>query len=584
MPSCYNFGKFKFGFEYEVLVQVKYTNFIEMLRREYRKNPSDDPFISFIQNNLKNRIKLANLYKKPFEVVQYKGVFLDYFNEFKKIFREKQSWIITQDPSVTANDGFIPFYNKFIDRFNLENKKQENKDIINNIEIVSPILTWEQINDDILENMLGQNLLKPEINQYLNNATTSNHVHISYDKLFQRAEITVKMLMAWWYFEPVFLYLVGYWRRDNEYCSTIYANLKETGVEDSIIDNLFFTLNETTLKAKLAEIFPEISEGILGLLALFQGENRYVTFNMLNIFSYGTIEIRLKHGSADMTENKMYIMLLTYFFKAAMEKQCVTTLYGEEEKDLFLKTNKDVYNLTKGLVAPVSSTPKSNLPNLFDKLFNFMNTPEYADSQFTSRMFPFLNKSKKKENEPQLYEYWQNIFKLNLDESIPNNEYNNGNIAGGSIAKYLFSFTTYNIPNISRHLKKTPAHLQNYTRIFAGHSSKWQGALPSIIKAKGHRVHGTLIEMTSIELDKLDAFQTGYTRHTIKVVNHENNQTVNAYVYIKNSTEFKAMPSQAYMLAIYQHHNKPIVIRGIINNEMINLGEWSKDKGFQKTR
>jgi len=90
--------------------------------------------------------------------------------------------------------------------------------------------------------------------------------------------------------------------------------------------------------------------------------------------------------------------------------------------------------------------------------------------------------------------------------------------------------------------------------------------------------------MTSIELDKLDAFQTGYTRHTIKVVNHENNQTVNAYVYIKNSTEFKAMPSQAYMLAIYQHHNKPIVIRGIINNEMINLGEWSKDKGFQKTR
>lgn len=568
MTKAYNLVNFKFGFEYETIVQVKSANFYKLFQ-----NTFDNCSRNSISQNIFNRYQLANIYntaERPFSyTVAYHGrpcklrpILLDTNNDTHMAGTElSKPWVVTHDGSVKS-----------------ENESHGN--IIQYIEIVSPILSWADITSNILETVLNKQLLCDVEFNYFNNSTTSNHVHLSYNKVFQDkdAKIVLKIAMAWWYFEHVFLYLVDYSRRDNHFCETIHSYFKSRGFNSDLVKETFKKLQDDNLQAFLNFVFKDnvhkISSNLDGLVSFFQGGSRYLAFNMLNLLKYGTIEIRLKHGSSDMNENTKYVKLLTYFFKAAMEMPCINTIENINEENYWV-FNENIHNLIHNKENLLN---KSNVLNeKFNEMFNFIvSKTEVTDE-------------KNEINEiNELYNYWKTI----LNKNIAIDPYPNAH--GGGKVLYLLSYGSNSIEQLSRRIghigpmNHKPAYIQDYARIFAGYSSRWKGAIASIHKAKGKRVYGTLVEITNDELEKLDVFEGGYSREIMQVINQENMNIVDAFVYVKNKTDFNRLPSESYMQAIHKqlhdsvrYHKHTIMIRVIINGKLQTIGKWSPNNGFQ---
>ena len=100
----------------------------------------------------------------------------------------------------------------------------------------------------------------------------------------------------------------------------------------------------------------------------------------------------------------------------------------------------------------------------------------------------------------------------------------------------------------------TAATLQDYTRIFAGYSKGWGGAVASIHPCPGQQVLGSIFELEQEQLVALDGFEGGYRREVLQFKLVQPGSTaddeVHAYVYIKRNTAFAQLPSISYLAAI----------------------------------
>ena len=141
---------------------------------------------------------------------------------------------------------------------------------------------------------------------------------------------------------------------------------------------------------------------------------------------------------------------------------------------------------------------------------------------------------------------------------------------------YYFSYGSNNLEQIRKRLNNDnimgyKGYLENYHLTFGGNSTKWNGAVASILPNKFNyserNVYGTIYEITERELNILDSYEgircdnpsntdtknNLYRRENILVKLSSNNDDnfidVDAYVYIKNSTKYIYLPSESYINA-----------------------------------
>jgi len=163
---------------------------------------------------------------------------------------------------------------------------------------------------------------------------------------------------------------------------------------------------------------------------------------------------------------------------------------------------------------------------------------------------------------------------------------------------YIFSYGSNNTTQLRKRIESkneepmsseiAPGYVDNYTRIFAGSSSLWDGAVASIYPCPGERIYGTIRFVTQSQLERLDKYEGGYKRRIINVVNQLTNKVIKAFVYIMNHPTFTEFPSNKYMEAILTQlhetsriHTNTILIRALNDHgEVIVLGKWNKQYGL----
>lgn len=104
-------------------------------------------------------------------------------------------------------------------------------------------------------------------------------------------------------------------------------------------------------------------------------------------------------------------------------------------------------------------------------------------------------------------------------------------------------------------LKSNPAFLEGYKRIFCRNSEKWNGGVASIIPKKYIKTYGIIVELTLEELNKLDKYETGYSKiyvecTLIKDISNNPSKKIICIAYQANDHEWIAPPSQEYLVAI----------------------------------
>jgi hypothetical protein len=188
----------------------------------------------------------------------------------------------------------------------------------------------------------------------------------------------------------------------------------------------------------------------------------------------------------------------------------------------------------------------------------------------------------------KLYFY---LYKLNKNRQIYKNSENTQNV-------YLFSYGSNSIEQLKNRLNKSenliyyPGYINNYTRIFAGSSKRWDnGGIASIYPCEKSKVYGIIVEITEKELISLDLYEGGYNRIIMKGYNQTLKREEDVYVYVKENNKFQKFPSNSYMEAIDKMlnnritdinidiHNieRKISIKGIIKDKLVTLGIWKYD-------
>lgn len=378
------------GFEYETLIDVvadKTDAFIELMAMirafleskadrdaEQKKQPcnrisdianNDDIIRRFVLASIFNHIAKKSIFKAAIEyhgegckttIVDTKiSKWLDKLLNLTDINipgAGGKYWVITQDESVKST-GFIPLYRDYLHIGSTKGVCVNH--LISSVEIVSPPMTIDYLEnfDTIMKDIFAAGGMF----QYYNNDKTSTHVHLSYTKdgknMIRVPEILLKVCMAWWYFESVLLLLCGFWRRENKYCNSM-RHLVGGGEDQEVLEELFNEMNEENMLEKMVDLEllnedeinnPDINIQKIALEALitfFQGDisqksTRYAALNMVNLLEggIGTIEARIKQGSADVEENKQFMLLYSHFIKGCVESACVSEIYDETEKKIF---------------------------------------------------------------------------------------------------------------------------------------------------------------------------------------------------------------------------------------------------------
>lgn len=222
------------------------------------------------------------------------------------------SWSVTRDGSVKYDQGLAMYKKKHGDLKELPKHK-----FYNGMEIVSPVMHGPAGVDHELQALAAdlERVGAAHDVAFYNNHTTSNHVHISIcndkeckNNLLRHVPSLAKALVAWLYFEPVFLNLVAKARHDSPYCMAYNRTDDCQAIE---------------VKCKTIECILDMpTRSVRGT----ENANRYVSANLQNLKKgeMGTIEIRIKQGSNDMVgENAMWVKLLGLFFSAACVAPCV---------------------------------------------------------------------------------------------------------------------------------------------------------------------------------------------------------------------------------------------------------------------
>ena len=336
---------------------------------------------------------------------------------------EKQ-WQLEFDGSVTVPPVYQSFVKKYVTKEETEDdyvRQFTTLKLKSYLEIVSPVMKYSYISkphDKFTEimthiiplykkvqhvNSKGESIdeLVPEI-KYWNNPTTSTHVHISFpelDDLMNRPKLMIKFFYAWLYFEPLFMMLCGHWRRDNEYCKLYRPRF------DSKRDLFNYTIDDFEnnyldfIRDNYPEVYKELmtyktpgitaeyfnNKVIVALLTIIQGgpsyNDRYFSLNMLNLLpsGIGTFEFRIKQGSNDVEENKMFMLLLGEFVKTIMNMSdgLVSNMY---------KNNNIKYELWKLQSILIANNWKQNTEIMFNNTLpvKFAPPPATPAQQHTS--------------------------------------------------------------------------------------------------------------------------------------------------------------------------------------------------------
>lgn len=317
------------------------------------------------------------------------------------------------------------------------------------------------------------------------------------------------------------------------------------------------------------------------LITLFQGdpENRSSRYASLNLFNlkkggYGTIEIRLKHGSCDSEEIVMYINLFIAFIISAIQNKIICELIEPSRKAGWwlcqdthshdMITNMFAFMFDEFLVKDLETIKHTELKDYFAQVLNF-HMDKTTNAQYQKQIIDPVATSSgggKQERKYRIFCY------------------------GSNGTKQLKERTG------AQCLVPIPAYLENYTRIFAGYSSRWDGGVASVHPEIGARCYGMVIELNKEEMDILDSYEGGYTRVQRFVVIHRpggNQERVKCYLYIKDNKEWNQPPSIAYLQAIRRmldecnrDQKKNIAVRGLVKDEGKKTRFALKTFGFFK--
>jgi hypothetical protein len=163
--------------------------------------------------------------------------------------------------------------------------------------------------------------------------------------------------------------------------------------------------------------------------------------------------------------------------------------------------------------------------------------------------------------------------------------------------KYLFCYGSNNSQQVSKRIESDTtlsfvnAYIQDYVRIFAGTSKRWKGGIVGLYPQRDFKTYGILVTITESQLIKMDEFEKGYERKTM-IVNAQISEIVTelieADVYWKTNTNFEYMPSSMYLCSIHKMlqertgiHKHNIIVRGIINDELKEIGIWKSQYGLK---
>ena len=559
--------------------------------------------------------------------------------------QKTDEWIVTFDGSVEVNpDGAIPLYHS-VDDLIRPNKSellpaQSKQDIVPWIEIVSPPITWAQVQAKYINKALHVFHGKDNELSYFNNEKTSHHVHLSCGKQFDNPRVLYNLYVIWMIVEPLVLLSLPFWRRNNDrYCSSIYStffarlggktaveseymNLININLDDkSLYDALFKSTlylrsitnqfkypdvtsaiqkskptNGTILNPKQSDDSATISRMIIA--SVFQNYigkpkartqyksniARYSAFNALNTLNKNpdthTVEIRIKHGSDDPDEINAFIHFLTEIFSVGIQ----------------LKDENRFINLTEsqlGVILEVShaiySKTRPNETHL-KELINIMREKVIDNDTVTSYIIKQIMKM-------------NNITKdsmASLNASLPGPSAMEQGGGGGPRKKWVFCYGSNGLKQLRRRVKHKgpweyrPVVLPKYARIFSASSRSWGGAVASIWPDDKSKVYGMVVKMNAAEIALLDRYEgthldNWYVQEMVQPVDAETGESYTAMAYINQDIEFIEPPSVEYLQAIEENLKNTGLSKkqigstikiNIINNDTIRMrtiGKWKFD-------
>ncbi|CDW79212.1 UNKNOWN [Stylonychia lemnae] len=126
---------------------------------------------------------------------------------------------------------------------------------------------------------------------------------------------------------------------------------------------------------------------------------------------------------------------------------------------------------------------------------------------------------------------------------------------------YVFCYGSNNPHQLSERLTTTipdimersiSCTLQNYQRVFAYRSRKWNGSVASVVPVDGAECQGYAVLLSPEEIKRLDVFESYpimYDRVTVQLMNHQTNDLVEGLVYVMNLRDEFVEPSEAYITA-----------------------------------
>lgn len=137
-------------------------------------------------------------------------------------------------------------------------------------------------------------------------------------------------------------------------------------------------------------------------------------------------------------------------------------------------------------------------------------------------------------------------------------------------------------------LRDVPGLVEGYERVFCYRSENWgMSGVASLVPSETGRVYGSLAQLTSTELAKLDKFEGGYYKENVLAfsLDDASDEPILAVAYIAANPTYVAPPSEQYLTAIrtmlLQHYEDghealSISVRGILPQqvEITTFYQW----------
>ena len=468
------------------------------------------------------------------------------------------AYAITHDSSVKmlqADSRCVLFYKDLYNgsfSLNLHEEYLKKASVVEHIEIVSPPLDLKNVENDVT-NAFAAFTADGQID-YFNNSTTSNHIHFSLGEQGEILKNPVKLLHVcsfWLYFEPLFMFLVPEWRRNNEYCLTMFQRITDKiGLRENKAKQLLFNFKAVEKHIRKE---PSNEDAIAMIIGLFQGDptcekTRFACFNMINMLpgKIGTVEISLKHGSTSANELAWFVKLFGRFLQRVDE-------INQDAHEYFTSTTPTI--------AFFRSTVWNAINKYHDTTLGWEDC--YPDIEQLIPLFDSVIGNK------DLMDFVRTQFLLvngKLGFSMPIRIEPPQPMQIGSAGKGLTRVFVYDavlhkkLKNISRNIQYTPGFLKHHTLAFRGMDQEWEGAVVSIVPKKGGpiNVRGGVASLTHEQHRSLDkAMQAqGYACVKRKVFLDTPESHLMAHIYVKKDIRLRQPPSPRYVRALRAFHRK----------------------------